>query len=129
MSALAVLKARAAALLGAGAEARAEAYLLKQGLLLVARNWSCHYGELDVVMCDDETLVVVEVRARSTLSYGGALGSITAGKRGRLMRTVQAFQQAHPQWQDAPVRFDVICFEADGQGRWLKDAFDTDTSS
>lgn len=129
MTALAGLKARAAALLGASAEARAEAHLLKQGLLLVARNWHCAHGELDVVMLDDGVLVIVEVRARSSKSYGGALGSITASKRGRLMRSVLAFQQAHPQWQEAAIRFDVISFEADGRGRWIKNAFDTDTSS
>lgn len=129
MTALAGLKARAAALLGASAEARAEAYLLEQGLLLVARNWHCPYGELDVVMRDGETLVVVEVRARSSSGYGGALASVTASKQRRLMRTVQAFQQAHPQWQETPVRFDIVSFEAGGQGRWLQNAFDADTSS
>lgn len=123
------LKARAAALLGVSAEARAEAYLLKQGLILVTRNWRCPLGELDVVMSDGESLVIVEVRARSSLGYGGALGSITAKKRGRLMRTAQAFQQAHPQWQDSSIRFDVVSFEADGRGQWLKNAFDTDTAA
>ena len=127
MPTLASLKARAAALLGAGSEARAEAYLLKQGLVLVARNWRCIYGELDVVMGDGETLVIVEVRARKSGGHGGALGSITASKRGRLMRAAQAFQQVNPQWQEAPIRFDVVSFEADGRGRWLKNAFDTDT--
>ena len=126
---LATLKAAKAALLGAGSEARAERHLLKQGLALVARNWRCPLGELDLVMTDGESLIIIEVRARSSTSHGGALQSITASKLGRLMRAALAFQQAHGQWQDAPVRFDIVSFESDGKGRWLRNAFDTDDAT
>ena len=126
---LAALKARIAAQRGADAEARAEAHLLKQGLKPVARNWRCTLGELDVVMADGDTLVIVEVRARSTASHGGALESIDAKKRGKLLRTALAFTQAHTEWQDAPIRFDVVRFEADGKGRWLRNAFDADDAA
>ena len=120
------LKSRTAALLGTGSERRAESHLRQQGLSPVARNWRCPLGELDLVMQDAETLVIVEVRARSTQSHGGALASVDAKKRGKLMRTALAFVQTHDEWQDAPIRFDIISFEADGRGCWLKNAFDTD---
>lgn len=123
---LAALKARIAAQRGADAEKRAEAHLRQQGLKPVARNWRCPLGELDVVMADDGTLVIVEVRARSGASHGSALESVTAGKRRKLARTALAFVQAHPQWQDVPLRFDVVHFEADGRGHWLRDAFTGD---
>lgn len=123
---LARLKAQLSKQRGDAAEARAEAYLIQQGLKPVARNWRCTLGELDVVMSDAETLVIVEVRARSSTSHGGALASVDARKRGKLMRTALAFVQAHPAWQDAPIRFDVVTIEADGQGRWLPNAFDAD---
>lgn len=126
---LSSLKARRAALLGSGSELRAEEHLRQQGLIPIIRNWRCPLGELDVVMRDGETLVIVEVRARSTQSHGGALSSVDAKKRGKLMRTTLAFVQAHAQWQDAPIRFDIICFEADGRGRWLKNAFDSNDYS
>ncbi len=126
---LAKLKARLAARRGADAEARAEAHLLRQGLQAVARNWRCTLGELDVVVADGDTLVIVEVRARSTASHGGALESVDARKRGRLLRTALAFVQAHPEWQDAPIRFDLVRFEADGKGRWLRNAFDADDAT
>ncbi|MES2682736.1 MAG: YraN family protein [Pseudomonadota bacterium] len=119
------LKARSAALLGSGSEQRAETHLRQQGLVPICRNWRCPLGELDLVMRDGETLVIVEVRARSTQSHGGALASVDAKKRGRLMRTALAFVQAHDEWQDASIRFDIISFEADGRGRWLKNAFDS----
>lgn len=123
---LSQLKARLAAQRGADTEARAAAHLIRQGLRLVARNWRCALGELDVVMADGETLVIVEVRARQHQSHGGALQSIDAKKRGKLLRTTLAFTQAHPEWDDAPIRFDVVSFEADDQGRWLRNAFDAD---
>ena len=123
---LSQLKARLAAQRGADTEARAAAHLSQQGLRLVARNWRCSLGELDVVMADGDTLVIVEVRARQHQSHGGALASIDARKRGKLLRTTLAFTQAHPEWQDAPIRFDVVSFEADDRGRWLPNAFDAD---
>ncbi len=123
---LGALKARLAAQRGADAEARAEHHLQQQGLKPVARNWRCALGELDVVMAEGETLVIVEVRARASASHGGALESVDARKRGKLLRTALAFVQAHPEWQDAPIRFDVVRFEADDRGHWLRNAFDAD---
>lgn len=123
------LKAGLAAQLGAAAETRAEAHLKRQGLIPVTRNWRCSLGELDLVMRDGETLVIVEVKARSTTSHGGALASLTAAKRGKLFRTALAYTQAHPEWQDAPLRFDVVRFESDGKGRWLRAAFTTDDAA
>ena len=114
---------------GAEAEARAERHLVSKGLTLVARNWRCPMGELDLVMRDGDTLVVVEVRARSTASHGGALASVTASKQAKLIRATQAFLQAHPNWQDSPLRFDVVRFEADGKGRWLREAFTVDDAA
>lgn len=122
---LSALKARLSAQRGAHAEARAEAHLKQQGLRPIARNWRCARGELDLVMADGETLVIVEVRARSSASHGSAMESISAKKRASLLRATLAFVQAHPRWQDAPIRFDVIGFEAE-LGRWLPNAFDAD---
>jgi putative endonuclease len=121
---LAALRAKLSAAHGAAAEQRAEAYLIQQGLKALTRNWRCKTGELDVVMADADTLVIVEVRARSQQGFGGAAASVDARKQQKLARTALAWVQAHPQWQDAPIRFDVVTFEADGQGRWLQAAFD-----
>lgn len=126
---LSLLKARLAAQHGADAEQRAETHLSRQGLKPLARNWRCKLGELDLVMADGDTLVVVEVRARSTAGHGGALQSVTAAKRGKLLRSTLAFVQAHADWQDAAIRFDVVTFEADGRGRWLRNAFDADDAA
>lgn len=123
---LARLKAHLAAQRGADAETRAELHLQQQGLKTLYRNWRCPLGELDLVMADGATLVVVEVRARSRSSHGGALESVDARKRGKLIRATLAFVQAHAEWQDATIRFDVVCFEADGKNHWLRNAFDAE---
>lgn len=115
-----------AALRGAQAEARAEVHLRRQGLRSIARNWRCPLGELDLVMAEHNTLVVVEVKARSHRSHGGALASVDLGKRRRLVRATQVFLERHPVWQTAPIRFDVVCFDADEGLLWLQGAFTTD---
>lgn len=109
---------------GAAAEARALRALRATGLQLLARNWRCQRGELDLVMCDGETLVFVEVRARSREDFGGAAASIDGRKRTRLIAAARAFLAAHPEHSARPARFDVVAFEHDGEPRWLRDAFD-----
>jgi putative endonuclease len=66
---------------GQAAESRAEAFLKTQGLTLVARNWRCRFGEIDLVMQDGSTLVFVEVRLRSRSDFGGAAASVTPPSR------------------------------------------------
>jgi putative endonuclease len=105
---------------GADAEARAEAYLQRQGLRLVARNWRVRGGEIDLIMRDRETLVFVEVRARAGSSHGGAVASITAGKRARLIRAARLYLAGLTSMP--PCRFDVVLEQA-GQLSWLRDAF------
>ncbi len=117
---------------GAAAEHLAESYLLAQGVAVIARNFRCRTGELDLVCVDGEHLVVVEVRQRSRLDFGGPLASIGAAKRERIRRTTEFFRLGAGRWRDHPVRFDVIgVIGIVGPVRdgplprivWIKDAF------
>jgi len=63
---------------GKDAERLALRHLEQQGLRLLAQNWSCKRGELDLVMLDGDTVVFVEVRYRQHAQWGGALASIDA---------------------------------------------------
>jgi putative endonuclease len=73
-------------------EAHALAFLQRQRLVLVARNVHCRGGELDLVMRDrDGTLVFVEVRARTSRSYGGAAASVGWHKQQRVLRAARYF--------------------------------------
>ncbi|MBX6420682.1 MAG: YraN family protein [Sinobacteraceae bacterium] len=111
---------------GAAAEDRALRHLQRQGLKLLARNWRCARGELDLVMDDAGTLVLVEVRSRARADYGGALESVQARKRQRLVRAAQAYLAAHPQYARRSARFDVVVFEGDAPPQWIKAAFDAE---
>lgn len=106
---------------GADAEELAAQHLKRQGLSLLARNWRCRHGEIDLIMRDGAALVFVEVRARQRADYGGAAESITAAKRGRLQRSAEAYLAQTP--HRGPCRFDAVLIDAD-RVTWLRNAFD-----
>jgi len=111
---------------GEAAETLAAAYLARQGLRLLARNWRVRGGEIDLICADGATLVFVEVRLRRSAAYGGAAASITAAKQRRLIVAARHYLQRHQRSsRDHPCRFDAVLLnglsEADLQ--WLKNAF------
>lgn len=114
---------------GQSAENLACKHLEQQGFSLVARNWRCKLGELDLIMLDGKTLVFVEVRYRKHLAWGGALESVDMRKRGKLILAAQHFLQSETRWSKAACRFDVVAIEPTATGgtprlNWLKNAFD-----
>lgn len=114
-------------IIGRQAEDLALKHLQAQKLQLLARNWSCRGGELDLVMLEADTVVFVEVRYRSHPQFGGALESIDQRKRARVILAAQRYLQSTPQWQTHPCRFDVISVSPGKPTvcvQWLKNAFD-----
>jgi putative endonuclease len=117
---------------GARFEAAAEAHLIAHGLVPLLRNFNCRLGELDLVMRDRDTLVVVEVRARAPTRFGTAVETIGPAKRRRIVRATQVLLAARPEFARLPLRFDVVAFEvaADTERpggdhvQWLRAAFD-----
>lgn len=87
---------------GQAAEDHALEHLRGQGLRLLARNWRCKGGELDLVMLDADTVVFVEVRYRLHAGFGGALGSIDGRKQKRLTLAANLFLQSEPRWAKNP---------------------------
>jgi len=113
--------------LGDRGERRAEAWLVRQGLRPVARNWSCRHGEIDLVMRDGEVLVFVEVRLRSPRGYASGAESVDRHKQRRLAQAASAFLAAHPAFHQSPCRFDVIGIAgADGELDWIRGAFEVE---
>lgn len=106
--------------LGKVAEEAAATYLTRRGLRLVARNWRCKGGEIDLIMRDGATLVFVEVRERRNALFGGAAASITAAKQARICHASQMYLAQTP--APPPCRFDAVLFDG-GRLTWLKDAF------
>lgn len=114
----------AAADLGARAEAAALQLLERSGLKLVARNYRCRGGELDLVLLDGATLVIAEVRARSRSRFASAAESIDGRKQARIAVAAQMFVATHPQHAQRPLRFDVVAFDEGQSPNWIRAAFD-----
>lgn len=98
----------AAQLTGDQGETLVAHHLTGQGWQVVAQQWRCRWGELDVVAHKGSTLAFVEVKTRS----GGGqdpwgLGAMGSQKQGRLIRAAQAFLAQDPRWASWTCRFDV----------------------
>lgn len=93
--------------LGAWGEGLTARYLLDLGWEIVARNWRCEHGEVDLLARDGGVLVVVEVKTRSTAWFGDPLEQVTREKAARLRRLAVAAARA---FGDArcPLRVDVV---------------------
>ena len=110
--------------LGSHAEERAAQHLRAAGLTLLHRNYRCRMGELDIVARHGATLVVAEVRLRSSERYGGAAASITRAKQHRIVLATRHLLARYPSLQKLPVRFDALLVPpGDGAIEWLRGAF------
>ncbi|HEX9472949.1 MAG TPA: YraN family protein [Steroidobacteraceae bacterium] len=111
--------------LGGDAEERAAQQLRAAGLVLLHRNYRCRLGELDLVAREGQTLVIVEVRLRSSPRFGGAAASITPAKQRRIVLATRHLLARYPSLQKLPVRFDAMLVAAtEGPIEWLRGAFD-----
>lgn len=117
-----LIKSKAAHLIsGKTAEDKACDYLIKNGLKLIARNFRCKAGELDLIMKDGNTVVIAEVRYRKSDAYGSALESVTAQKQAKIIAAAQFYLSTLR--TDNPVRFDVVAISGNGGIDWIKNAF------
>ena len=80
---------------GAAAEDAALAFLLGKGYSLLARNWHCAYGEIDLIVKNGSTIVFVEVKYRKNRGFGGVAYSISQSKLLKLQRSVEYYLQKH----------------------------------
>jgi putative endonuclease len=81
--------------------------LVEAGMTVLARNWRCEVGEIDIVARDGDVLVVCEVKTRSSDRFGSPFDAITRAKAARLRRLAVRWIEAsgtHP----PEIRFDVV---------------------
>jgi len=112
---------------GAEFETRSAALLRGAGLRIIARNFRCRRGEIDLVATDGQRLIFAEVRARASGAYGGAAASVDAKKQCKIRRCAESFMSRHREWGHLPCRFDVIAWERSASSgatpRWIRGAF------
>ena len=109
-------------------ENAASELVCQQGLRIIARNFSAKTGEIDIIALDGNTLVFVEVRARSNPYFLSAVASVDRRKQQRIIRTAQVFLQRNRQLSNLPCRFDVIAFKPrqstlEASSQWIRSAF------
>jgi putative endonuclease len=114
-------KRTAKQLQGQAGEDQALAYLERNGLRLLERNFRCKGGEIDLVMEEGATLVFVEVRKRAASTFGGAAASVGARKQARLIVAAQRYLQRYR--LPPPCRFDVVAIDG-ATLDWLRNAID-----
>jgi putative endonuclease len=98
----------------AGEELAAQA-LVGDGYTILARNWRCSAGEIDIVAQDGDTLVVAEVRTRRGDAFGTPEESLTLRKQAKLAELGQTYVQ-EAGW-DGPWRIDLVAVQLDFRGQ------------
>lgn len=99
--------------LGRWGEKRCEKFLKSKGLKLIARNFSCKTGEIDLIMADTEgTIVFVEVKTRADESFTPVESVITLNKKTKMFKTARYFLASY-NIINRPYRFDVVAITAD----------------
>lgn len=93
--------------LGKAGEEKAAEYLLDKGHKILKKNFSTRYGEVDIITRLRETIVFVEVKTRSSSSYGSPLEAVTKKKQLQIARTALEFLRQKKLF-DTDARFDVI---------------------
>ena len=104
--------------MGRRGEELAAQRLTSWGYEIVARNWRCESGEIDLVAKDGECLALVEVRTRRGRTLGTPEESITPAKQARLIELAEAYVLACDWLGDW--RIDVVAVEMDRRGRLLR---------
>ena len=95
--------------LGRRGEKLATEYLQDRGLKILARNWRCPEGELDIVATDgDSTVIFCEVKTRSGTGFGTPVEAVTRGKRRRIRRLSYIWITSQPLNYWKTRQFDVI---------------------
>ena len=113
---------------GDAGEDIAAAYLLKHGYKIIARNFFCKMGELDIVALSEaeKVLAFVEVKSRDSLQFGLPCEAVDKKKQRRIIHTAEYFLMSHRGMGQYRIRmdiFEVLRLKGSVYVRHLKDAF------
>lgn len=113
---------------GDDSEDQAYQFLRNKGLKLVEKNFHSRFGEVDLVMLDNDELAFIEVRYRRNSNYGSGLESVTTNKQTKIIKTASVFLQQHAKLAKYPARFDIVSISGELTNAhidWIKNAFET----
>jgi len=107
-------------------EQQAKQWLLKQGIKIVAENFRCKGGEIDLIGTSNNTLIFFEVKYRSKTHYGHPAEMVTYQKQQRIILCAQQFLLKNSQFDSFDMQFDVMTFIAQQtEPQWIENAFQT----
>lgn len=101
---------------GERGEELARKFLKKRGYKIIATNYRCRRGEIDIVARERGMLVFVEVRSKSNLNFGPPEESITAAKQEKMRLAAYHYLERHHALEE-PWRIDVVLLELDDRGQ------------
>lgn len=85
----------------------ASTYLIEKGYEIICHNFRSKFGEIDIIACDGEYIVFIEVKYRKTKQFGYPREAVTYQKQRRIIRTAQYFLLTQI-GKEQSCRFDVI---------------------
>lgn len=100
-------------LFGSAGESAAAAYLKKKRYKIIGQNYSCRFGEIDIIARQGNYIVFVEVKSRKNEYFAMAREFVTRSKQERIIKSAMLWLQQNE--VDLQPRFDVI--EVVGEGR------------
>lgn len=112
--------------LGSKGEELAVQYLKKKGYKVIERNYRCQWGEIDLIARDKETLIFVEIKARSSSGFGLPQEAVDRFKQEKLIQVAKVYMAEHRLQETIPARFDVVAVHLTPAGpdiELIKDAF------
>ncbi len=117
-----------AARLGREGEGQVRRALERRGVEILAANWRCQYGEIDLIAATPAQIRFIEVKTRRSRRYMEAREAVDWGKRQRIILSAECYLMEHPEEGRQPC-FDVAEVYPAGEGwtiRYYANAFDTE---
>lgn len=112
--------------LGKKGEAVARAFLERRGVRILAANYTCAAGEIDLIGREREAILFIEVKTRTSEAFGPPQLAVHQRKQRQIVRTAQWFL-AEQRMPEVACRFDVLAvtLRSDEPPRiqWVRDAF------
>lgn len=101
--------------LGDRGECATAKFLKSQGFRILERQYRGHFGELDIIAIDGDTVVFVEVKTRSTTTAGDPTEAVDLSKQRKITKSALAYLKQKA-WLDRRCRFDVVAILWDDGG-------------
>jgi putative endonuclease len=96
--------------------------LERRGYAILARRYRCRFGEIDIVAREGETVVFVEVKARTSSRFGEPAEAVTLHKQTRVVAIAEEYLARH-RLRQARCRFDVVAISFSPRGQTVVEVF------